>query len=128
MAYNTRLLIALSLIYAVHLCLKFNSISVPVFLSSYLADLLCLPFILSFFVLIVRFLKRQETFQLSLPMIAFGVIYISFVFEYWLPHYYPKHTADPMDVVFYALGGVFYFLFQNREMKKFSAEKATGVQ
>lgn len=87
-----------------------------------------MPFTLSLFVMIVRAVKRQPTFQLSLLMIAFAVIYISFTFEYLLPKYYTWLTADPVDVAMYALGGTLYFLFQKWEMKKFSAAEPMGVQ
>lgn len=117
MQRNTRLFIVLLILYAVHLSIKYNTIAVPVFINSYFADLLCVPFILSLFVMTVRYVKKQNTFRLSLSMIVFAVIYISFVFEYLMPKYSTRYTADPMDVVFYVIGAVFYFFFQNREMK-----------
>lgn len=123
MQRNTRLFIVLLILYAVHLSIKYNSIVVPVWISSYVADLLCVPFILSLFVMIVRFVKKQNTFRLPPSMIVFAVLYISFVFEYLMPKYSARYTADPVDVVFYFIGGVFYFFFQNREMKSIEQKR-----
>lgn len=123
MQRNTRLFIVLLILYAVHLSIKYNSIVVPVWISSYVADLLCVPFILSLFVMIVRFVKKQNTFRLPPSMIVFAVLYISFVFEYLMPKYSARYTADPVDVVFYVIGGVFYFFFQNREMKSIEQKR-----
>jgi len=119
MQRNTRLFIVLLFVYAVHLYIKYNCIAVPVFISNYLADALCLPFILSLFVMIVRIVKKNSTFQLPLSMIAFAVVYVTTVFEFVIPKFSARYTADLMDIVFYALGALFFFLFQVREKKLF---------
>ncbi len=127
MRHNTRLFIVLLLLYAAHLCLKYNSIAVPVFMSSYLADFLCLPFILSLFVMLVRYLKSQPTFQLPIAMIVFAVIYISFVFEFLIPRYSTRYTADAVDVVFYVIGAAFFFFFQKWERRKLGLRQTAPI-
>jgi len=67
----------------------------------------------------VRIEKKNSTFQLPLSMIAFAVVYVSIVFEFVMPKFSARYTADPMDIVFYALGALFFFLFQAREKKLF---------
>jgi len=128
MSRNTKLFMVLAMLYSVLFFIKHSNIAAPVIIRNYLADLLCMPFTLSLFVMLMRWLKRQLTFQLSAAMIVFSVTYIAFMFEYFLPKYYSGLTADSVDIGMYALGGMFYFLFQKLEMKKFRAAKANSVQ
>lgn len=112
---NQRLLFILIVFYIVHLYLKFAGVAVPIWMSSYLADLLCLPVMFALFTWFMRDILKRETFKLSLLMMLFGVCYISFAFEWLAPRWSSRYTADRMDVVCYLLGGIFYLLFHRWE-------------
>lgn len=107
-------LVGLTTAYAVHLVLKFGRVPVPPFFSHYFADLLCIPLLLSYTLLFMRWVKQEPDLQLSPTMILVGVAYVSVVFEWVLPHFFSRYTADSWDVVMYGIGGIFYYCFQGR--------------
>lgn len=59
----------------------------------------------------VRYLKRLPHFQLN-PLMIFGMTaFYAFLFEYILPNSSPLYVADFVDVIMYAAGAVFYWLY-----------------
>lgn len=102
------------LLYIVHLGLKFWHVPVPIWASSYWADALCMPLFLSFLLFSIRKIKQTPSFYLSLNMIVFVWAYLSFTFEFLLPFFSKKYTADKVDVLIYALGGLFFYFFQKK--------------
>lgn len=111
------LLIGLSIAYLVHLWLKFGQVPVPVFFSHYFADLLCMPLLLSYTLLFMRWFRGEPDLRLSPVMILAGVAYVGVVFEWILPHFFRRYTADVWDVVMYGIGGLLYDFFQDRLVK-----------
>ncbi len=99
-------------IYLIHLCLKFAYVSVPTWMSSYLADFLCLPFLLSWTTLLIRKVQQNPFFSPSFGMILFTFLATSIVFEWYLPSISSRYTSDSLDVVMYASGGVFFYFFK----------------
>lgn len=84
-------------------------------ISDYLADLLCLPLVLSFcrFVMIWwRIIPNH--FELTRSMIFATAAYIAIVFEGLLPHFSSGHESDWLDVVAYFLGAFGYFVFREK--------------
>lgn len=112
---NAQLLIILSGMYALHLSLKFSGIQVPVWMSSYLADLLCMPVMFVLFTGFMRHVLKRADFKMSIWMILFSVGYVTLVFEWLAPMCSNRYTADAMDAVCYLIGGVFYKSFQSWE-------------
>lgn len=108
----------IALLYAVHLFVKFSGVKVPLFFSSYFADLLCMPFVMILVLLLIRLIKKDPYFQLSISMIVFVVIYTSLVFEGLLPQMSSRFTSDFFDVVFYIFGAVIFFALQRMEQKE----------
>ena len=102
----------LSIIYFIHLILKFANITVPIWVSSYLADLLCLPLLLFFITLIIRKVQQNPFFKLGFGMILFAFLTLSLVFEIYLPLISPRYTSDKIDILMYAVGGVLFYIFQ----------------
>ena len=45
-------------------------------------------------------------------MIVFALIYVSVAFEFVLPKYSGKFTADVFDVLMYILGSITFYFFQ----------------
>jgi hypothetical protein len=115
---NLRLLLILVGVYIIHLFLKFSDISVPTWMSSYLADLLCLPIMFGLFTWLMRDVMKRSSFRLTALMIVFGVCYVSFAFEWLAPRWSSRYTADGWDVVCYFVGGIFYLLFHQWEHKR----------
>lgn len=107
-------LVALFVCYCGQLLLKFRDIDEPVLVANYLADLLCLPLMLSVVLLLIRLVQNARRVYLTWPMVLFAFCYVSIVFEFLLPRYYVRFTSDPFDVVMYALGGIGYYVFQRK--------------
>lgn len=111
--YNLLILLAL---YNIHLVLKFSHIPVPIALSSYFADLLCMPILLSIATIFIAKTQQNPSFKLSLNMILFATLYVSLVFEYILPMFKPnRFTSDWGDVFCYGLGASFFWLQSSLE-------------
>ncbi|NNC82547.1 MAG: hypothetical protein HKN79_03140 [Flavobacteriales bacterium] len=102
----------LTLIYSVHLLVRFSEHSSPEWINSYLGDLLCMPILLSFTLLVLRYVTRLPRFVLGPMHILVSVIYVSLVFEWLLPHCFYRYTSDPIDVGMYVLGARIYLLLQ----------------
>ncbi|MAW65542.1 MAG: hypothetical protein CMD18_05035 [Flavobacteriales bacterium] len=58
------------------------------------------------------FMRFKINGGLSALKILIGVLYFSFLFEFLLPQFSPKFTADWLDVLMYFLGGVIYFILK----------------
>jgi hypothetical protein len=106
------LVVGLLMCYGFHLILKFGRIPVPIFLSHYFADLLCMPLLLSVVVIGMRWVKSLPNLTLNLPMVVCAVLAVGFVFEYWLPQNSKRYTADGLDLLMYGVGGGVFWVFQ----------------
>ena len=84
-------------------------------LTSYLADALALPLALTLALwLMRRFYFRNPAFVLPTPWIVSTWVVFSLWFEGLLPYFSTNATADPLDVVAYALGGLVFWRWLNR--------------
>ncbi len=104
--------VLLSILYVLHLVCKFAAIPVPIFVSSYFADLLCMPLLLSVILLAMRKTQGQPTLKLSWQMVLFACFYVSVAFEFLLPRLDIRYTSDPKDMLIYFIGGCIFFFFQ----------------
>lgn len=106
-------------IYTVLLVLKKTGVYIPL-ISDYLSDLLVMPVVLSIALWAVRSTRtpkgeeRQEYF-FRWWHVAFTVGFYSLLFEVLFPQLTDRFTADPWDVLAYAVGGVLFFLVLNRK-------------
>lgn len=93
-------------------------------LNHALADLLCLPVVLSGIYLFWIFLvKRDPKFRLSFPAILVAFLAVSLVFEWYLPGRSSVYTSDWRDVVFYAFGAGFFYLIHCKESRNRGAQE-----
>lgn len=83
-------------------------------LRAHLADTLTLPLELTLALFAMRRLYfRQPAFVLPTSWIFSTWVVMSVWFEGILPHYDTRATADPLDVVAYALGGLVFWRWMN---------------
>ena len=99
---------ALLLYLSVHLS-RMGLFYLPELVNSYLTDLLCLPIILSVSLISTRFIKRDHSISLTLPMIAGMTFFYAWYFEWYLPAKNPRYMADIIDVWCYLVGAFFYW-------------------
>jgi hypothetical protein len=103
------------LIFLVNQALEYRGIFVPV-IHSYSDDLMCLPVILTLALAGFRFYLGKR-FCLPVSKIMTALILFSISMEIILPAFSSRHTADPADVLMYALGGVTFHFLINRPLK-----------
>ncbi len=94
--------------------IKRLELPLPDLISSYMADLLCMPLLLSATLFLLRRIKHSPQFYLGIGHIVFILCYVSFAFEYVLPRYHPSYTSDLLDVCCYGLGAISFVFMQKR--------------
>ncbi|WP_310283824.1 hypothetical protein [Flavobacterium piscis] len=85
-------------------------IDIPFWINNYVNDFLCLPVVLGYITLLFRWLKKDKTYKISLWAVLCLASYYSFYFEYYLPAYNTRYSADIIDVFLYFSGGLFFYL------------------
>ncbi len=101
-------------------------IHVP-YAHAYLADLLCLPVVLTLVLAFRRYVVfRHPAHCLSAGQITFAIIYCSLFFEVWMPRFSERYTGDWRDVLAYALGGLAFAHWLNRP-EPATPDNASGV-
>lgn len=94
------------------------------FVNGYLTDLLAIPVIAQLGLWFQRrFIIKSDGYVLSVWHVVFIFAYVSVVFELILPHFSRKYTADCIDVVLYAIGGVFFYWVMNRPLSSHCAAR-----
>lgn len=89
----------------------------PSFFKYQFTDLLFVPTMCIFALMVVRWLKRDQTITISIGLVALQVILVSYYFEVYLPNYKSHihpYTFDVWDMVMYVLGGFFFLLLQRK--------------
>jgi hypothetical protein len=94
--------------YAIVRMNRWGWLELPDFLNHYLADLVCMPIILTFCLIGVRWVKRLPLFRLSWGMILSMTLFYALLFEGLLPLKSNHHTGDFIDVIMYFLGALMY--------------------
>ena len=89
-------------------------IRLPHLISFYLNDLLCMPVVLSICLALIRHFKKDETLYVPLGIIGMVTAYYAFHFEWLLPQFHDRYTADWMDVGLYSVGAFLFYKFQKR--------------
>ncbi|OON69308.1 hypothetical protein B0919_08440 [Hymenobacter sp. CRA2] len=77
----------------------------PTWVSSWLADALCVPVVLTLALVAQRVLRRQPRFVLPDAWLVASWLYVSLWFELLAPWLLPaRYAADGLDVLAYAAG------------------------
>lgn len=89
-------------------------VSLPDLANNYLNDLLCMPIVLKICQIVLRHIKSDG--QLKIPVkISFTLtVFYALYFEFVLPQFHNRYTADPIDVLLYFLG-LLFFLWVERK-------------
>lgn len=93
---------------------KLSHVDLPNWVYFYLSDLLCMPFVFSLCLVVVRLINKDHTLHITLgPILALTVFYAIY-FECLLPQYNARYTADIIDVIMYILGASLFYRFQKQ--------------
>ena len=114
--FRRPLFVVAALSYSLHLLNRHVlHIPLPALLTSYLADTLALPVMLSLALAAQRRLGNHPAhFVFPDTWLLAAWFFISVWFEGILPHYSPQAVADPLDVLAYALGTLAFRHWLNR--------------
>lgn len=102
---------------SVYIMQKFG-IKLPLFVNNHLNDLLIVPINL-FAVQLLWGVLNGTTFFLRLHIVATCVLFYSIVFEYILPQFNSRYTADWWDVLCYLSGGLLFYFYQHFTMRNY---------
>lgn len=92
--------------------MRFFNIGAPNWIFHYLNDFLVMPIVGLICLYAVWWVKRDRSIRLDVFSILTLVIIYSFYFEWYLPKHVERYTADVLDVVCYAAGGVVFYVLQ----------------
>lgn len=93
--------------------LERNGIFIP-YVHAYLDDLLCFPLVLTVGLAAYRTVLRNERYVMGPWQVWPAVALYALVFEVVLPMHSTIYTADPMDVVAYAVGAAAFMRWINQ--------------
>lgn len=84
------------------------------FLHSYLDDLLAMPVVLGITLQIFRWIyPGKNPMIFTKKQVIIGVVYFGVLFEGLLPAWSPVYVADPLDLVCYGIGSIYFWIFIN---------------
>jgi hypothetical protein len=87
------------------------------FVNSYIDDAFAVPVIASLGLWFKRvFIIKNNYYVLAPWHIILIVVYLIVIFEGLLPYLSKNYTADPVDVLLYALGGLFFYMVMNKPL------------
>lgn len=95
------------------------------YLNNWLTDLVYVPLICAVCHWIFLNVMNTPARIRSFPLVQILVLatFVAVVFEGVMPHYTDYNTADPIDVLCYYLGGLFYyFIHQKYVIAKYTAK------
>ena len=104
--------IVISTIYFTYYLIKQTDWVAPVFISSFLSDLLCIIIVNTVALWLIRKVKKMPEYELSSGMVFLSVILFSLYFEIILPQVNTYHIADSWDVLCYTLSGITYLFWR----------------
>lgn len=93
--------------------LQHLAIDLSYFIKNHLNDLLCLPIVLKVCQSVIQYVKSDDTIYLTFLQIFMVCLGYSIFFEWYLPSYHPRYTADYIDVLLYNIGGVVFYGIEN---------------
>jgi len=111
------LFLVLATCYAVYYGLKQTDVVLPVFITSYLADLLSIFLVNTFALWIIRKMKNSPKLEVPIAMVFLSVIMFSVFFEFFLPQQSPQYVYDPWDILCYFISGTAYVFWRRVLMK-----------
>jgi len=116
------LFVVAAVLYGLYKVLRLgNWATFPPYVTSYLADLTCLPILLTLTLVVQRRLTRNLAFTFPTSWLVAAWLYVSVIFEVIVPQWSAHYISDPFDVVAYALGTLAFRYWLNRPVLQRSA-------
>lgn len=96
-----------------HQIFVLNQINIE-WLDCYLDDFVILPILLGISLIIQQNFITNYSFIFHLKTIVFCILYFGLAFEVIIPIFNQHYTSDWKDCVAYAIGGLYFYFFQNK--------------
>ena len=80
----------------------------------YLTDLLFVPSMCIFGLILVRRIKNDSDIRIPWYNVFLQVAAVSIYFEWYLPNQNTQYTSDPIDALMYFLGGIAFLFLQKK--------------
>jgi hypothetical protein len=91
----------------------------PPVINGYINDAAAIPVIANLGLWFQRvFIIKNNYYVLAPRHVIFIVVYVSLIFEGILPIFSKTYTADWIDVLLYAIGGLFFYKMMNKPIMK----------
>ena len=99
--------------YAALKATRYSNFRVPL-VHDYVADVLCMPVVLTLSMVAMRLLRQNPGYQLNRAQIITTVLMFAILFEGLFPLMSPRFTADPIDILCYAAGALLFSKWMNK--------------
>ncbi len=90
-----------------------KAIQLPSIINNYVNDFLIIPIILIPSLFILQWSKGDKNYKISAWVILYICVFYALFFEYIIPQYHSRYTADLIDVILYFAGGFVFYSLQN---------------
>lgn len=101
----------------------------PIFLKNHFTDLLFVPTMCLFSIIVLRFIRKDKYLIIPWYAVILQTIFISYYFEYYLPNQENNpYVGDAIDVFYYFIGAVFYLILQRFSFRFFKNSHQTSKQ
>ena len=95
-----------------------NNVILPKIIQFYLNDFLIIPIILTSCLIVLRWSKNNKNYQIPIWIIIYICSFYGVLYEYILPKFHPRYTADLIDVILYFISGFIFFILQKTTKSK----------
>lgn len=89
------------------------SFHLPHLINNYLNDLLCMPIVLKICQYAVRFIKKDQHIVIPIKISFTLTVLYALYFEFLLPKFNNRYTADAIDIILYFMGLFFFFWIES---------------
>ena len=90
-----------------------TKIQLPNIINNYVNDFLIIPIILIPSLFILQWSRGDKNYRISFWIILYICGLYSLLFEFLIPQYHSRYTADLIDVILYFAGGLVFYYLQN---------------
>lgn len=98
--------------------LQKTNVYLPNSINFYVNDFLITPIVLTICLYVLQKTKNDNNYKIPLALILYLCGLYAVIFEYFLPKFHDRYTADFYDVLMYFLGGFVFYLLQISKAKE----------
>ncbi|TYP96466.1 hypothetical protein C7447_10732 [Tenacibaculum adriaticum] len=93
---------------------SFYHFHLPDIIRFYVNDFLIIPIVLTISLITMQKLRNDINYTIPLSVVLYLCAMYAVLFEYFLPKFHLRYTADFIDVILYFLGGILFYYLQKK--------------